>query len=428
MSGEDIVIIGAGPCGLTLSHLHPDRTLIIEQDDTVGGLCRSLEFEGAVFDIGGHSFHSPHPEVTDFVENLMGARWVKQRRDARVMFNGALIDYPFQQNTAQISDRAIREACERGPLSEKPAPAPTNLHDWIVRTFGDGVAEHFMLPYNQKLWARDLHDVSCEWVGERVAPKGGAAPLPPQTTRTPLQAFSQVAYPADGGFGEIFEALAQRCGPIELSQRVIAVDTALKTITTDRGLTRRWDRLVSTMPLPDLLATIVDCPKHLIDEASSLQFVSLKVVMIAAAEAITDQPQRIYSADADVPAHKIAFNHTSSPYLRRRASQGIICEVSYSPYKPARPDAEVQRIMVDWLKSSKLISSATEISAVRTIDVKYGYPVLTKTLAKTRARIFDYLESKGIHSIGRFGGWDYINSDACIWKAMQLSKDLKASF
>src|SRR5689334_18161157 len=108
---DDLLIIGAGPAGLALSHLHPGTPRILEQSKVVGGLCRSTEFAGAVFDIGGHSFSSPHPEVMTLVEDVMQGNWSTQRRDAQVLFGGKLIDYPFQQHLDQIDDAAIANEC-----------------------------------------------------------------------------------------------------------------------------------------------------------------------------------------------------------------------------------------------------------------------------------------------------------------------------
>src|ERR1051326_8202348 len=139
---DALLIIGAGPAGLALSFSFPGRSLILEQSAEVGGLCRSIEFGGAIFDIGGHSFHSPHPEVSAMVEELMNGNWHTQRRDARVLFGGELVDYPFQQHLHQISDRAIAAECERTLPRGPDGASAANFEEWISRRFGDGVARH----------------------------------------------------------------------------------------------------------------------------------------------------------------------------------------------------------------------------------------------------------------------------------------------
>lgn len=423
MPAAKVLIIGAGPAGLALSHAAPDSAVILERSDGVGGLCRSMEIGDGVFDIGGHSFHSPHPEVVELVRRLMQGRWHTQRRDARVAFKGSLIDYPFQDHFSQISDPAVVAECLERPAAARAAAGAANFEEWIVQRFGAGVARYFMLPYNRKLWARDLREMSCEWVTERVAgAEPGPARGPPR--RTPLMRQSQVGYPAYGGFGEIFRTLAKGCGPIEFGREVCSVDPIGKSVRTSDGAVWHWERLVSTMPAPLLLRAIAGCPADLVADADRLEHVSLKILLVLIARPLGDQPQRIYVADADVPPHKIAFNHTSSPSLRRRPAHAIMCEIAHSPYKPAPSDDALRRMTVDWLVDMDLIDRRGDVAETRIVDVKYAYPVYTRERAAIVTRLRRYLACLDIHSIGRFGGWEYLNSDACMLQGMSLAATL----
>jgi len=425
VSRDNVLIIGAGPSGLALAHALGGGTRILEQAKDVGGLCRSIEMAGAVFDIGGHSFHTPHPDVQDLVEQVMGGHWQTLRRDARVWFGGDLIPYPFQQHFRQLSDAAIVADCEsHQPAAAGPVEA-ADFEDWIGKRFGAGIAEHFMLPYNRKLWARDLKRIGCDWVGERVA--GGERGGPEAAARRrPLQSNQEIGYPAEGGFGEIFTRMSRQCGPIEFDRKVVSIDAARKQVTTQDGSSWGWNRLVSTMPVPLLLETLKDCPPALIGAAQRLEYVSLKVVLIAVGEPVSDQPQRVYVADPAVPAHKIAFNHTSSPALRARPSQSIMCEVSYSDEKPIGTDTEITAAMIDWLTASRLIPSRGSVIETRVLDLKYGYPVYTHDRQQIMDDIRGHLAGLEIRTIGRFGAWAYVNSDACIHEGLSLARELRA--
>jgi protoporphyrinogen oxidase len=423
--GGELLIVGAGPSGLALASCCPGKTRIIEQGTEVGGLCRSFSFGGGIFDIGGHSFHTPYPEVARLVEDVMGKPLEEQRRDAQVFFGGSLINYPFQQHVDQIADVGIAQECQNAlPAELPPSSDCEDFEVWILRRFGSGVARHFMLPYNRKLWARDLHRMSCEWVGERIVGGNNALSTAAKRDRSPLTTQSMVGYPADGGFGEIFRAMAARAGPIEFGHRLASVDPKSKTARTASGRIFAWDRLVSTIPLPILLECISDCPSELRTVAQRLEAVSLKVVMIAAEKMPGERPQRLYIADPDVPAHKIAFNHQSSSALRQEPREAIMCEVSYSPHKPPPCDDELEQIMVGWLVTQQLIRPDERAIEVRTLDVPFAYPVPTRERSGIVEEIRAYLAEYGIFSIGRFGGWNYANSDACINEAMTLAGQL----
>src|SRR5450759_4613572 len=114
----ELLIIGAGPAGLALARHYSSKRRLLEREGEAGGLCRSFEIGGGVFDIGGHSFHTPHPDVDRFVRALMGNNWSVQPRDARVYFNGELIPYPFQQNFEELSNINVIEECRQAARSD----------------------------------------------------------------------------------------------------------------------------------------------------------------------------------------------------------------------------------------------------------------------------------------------------------------------
>ena len=420
MTGSnELLIIGAGPSGLSLAHHYPGPTRILERESEVGGLCRSFELGGGVFDIGGHSFHTPHAAVDGLVRGLMTGKWNEQKRDARVYFNGEFIPYPFQQNFGRLANRAVVEDClARGPSA---TGNPANFEDWIIARFGGGVAEHFMLPYNRKLWACDLTRMSCDWVGERVA---GSAQSSGKGKRQPLQSHSMVGYPAAGGFGEIFKAMAKECGLIEFNCDAARISIAKKTVESADGRVWTWKQLASTMPVPLFLDRIDDVPVRLRERVSQLEAVALRILMILVADPLPSAPQRVYLCDPAIPPHKVAFNHTSSPELRRRPVHAIMCEISHSAAKPLPADADLERATTDWLIDAGLVPKRGDIALIRHFEAAFGYPVYTHARPAIMAEIRAWLVANDISTFGRFGGWDYANSDECIRQGMDLAGEL----
>lgn len=427
MPHDDLLIIGAGPSGLAVSSRYQGRSRVLERADQVGGLCRSVEFGGAVFDIGGHSFHSPHQQAHDLVAELMGEAWHEQRRDARVWFRGSLVPYPFQSHFQELSDADVVDECRRG-LPAPGSPVSTeNFEAWLISRFGWGVASHFLLPYNRKLWARDLTGIVSDWVGERVAGADQDRPAGDEPRRRPLQDGSRVGYPAQGGFGEIYEALARRCGPIELGRDVVSIDPDRRIALTDDGAAWPYRRLVSTMPLPELMRAIAGAPPDLVMASEQLEFVSLKVLMVLAAGPVGGLPQRVYVADPEMPAHKVAFNHTSSPELAARSTHAIMCEIAHSEHKPVADDDRLTESSVAWLARAGFLSAPAAALETRVVDVRYGYPVMTHDRTRIVGRLRSWLEARGIFSIGRFGAWSYVNSDACLVEGLALADRLQSA-
>jgi UDP-galactopyranose mutase len=423
MRRENVIIIGAGPAGVAAAIMLGRSAVVLERQRDIGGLSGSFEIDGAVFDIGGHSFHTPRPEVRDLVFGSL--EMYEQKREARCFSHGSMISYPFQKNFAELDAPAVVEECARGLRDADGGNGAANFEEFLGRRFGPGIANNFLLPYNRKLWGRDLTRISAEWVGERVAaPQGVRESFTVSGgQRKPLQDDTVVAYPARGGFGEITRALASKVQKLELGIQVKRVDPLRRELVTQSGETYKWRWLISTTPIHELLAITDGAPPEIREEASRLEYISLLLVNMVIGHPVDTQIQRIYSAEPDIPAHKIVINHNSSDYLRSRPRHGITGEVSHLPEKALERGAVEARFLESLLRL-RLIKSIEEVVSVSVIGVKYAYPVPTIDRDAAAGRIKDWLEARGIYTAGRFGEWAYINSDEAIYRGLTLGRRL----
>jgi UDP-galactopyranose mutase len=421
----DTLVIGAGPAGLSLAYHLQGNTLVLEKEDRVGGLCRSFYQHGGMFDIGGHSFHTPFPDVYELVGKIMQGRMDEFLRDARVFTRGMLIPYPFQKNFEQITDPKVVEECLAGLQKAQKTLTAQNYEEYILQRFGEGIAGHFMLPYNRKLWGPDLKRLSADWSAERVAGAKGENEKFHTSggKRTPLQSDTHVAYPSRGGFVEIYKRMAEFVPSVKCDQTVLRIDPVEQFVETSSGEQVAWDRLVSTMPIPELLKVIQGVPQDLLELSSQLEYLPLRVELILVGRQMPDAPHRVYVADPAIPPHKIAFNHTSSRYLNGLPNHAIMAEVSVIQGKIVDYSTILPRT-VDALIEMGLLKSHGEVVWNDAIEIKYGYPVYTHNRKNIVTKIKQYLQSIHIHTLGRFGEWEYINSDHCIWKGMQLAQHL----
>lgn len=423
-----ILILGAGPAGLATGYALQGHATLLEREATPGGLCRSITVDGGVFDLGGHSFHTPMPEVQALAEKLLGGRMTYQRRHARVSVANQLIDYPFQQSFRALSDPVVVAECEAGLAQARATAQPAqNFEEHLLHRYGEGIARHFLLPYNRKLWGSDLRRIGCEWIGQRVAGAHRGEPDnslgPSAGVRRPLQPDSSVGYPADGGFEEIFKAFVPYAGRIVYSAEAAAIDPEKREVTTRDGARHTYASLVSSLPLPELLRRIAGVPPELLEAAASLAFVSLRVELILVDRPLATDIQRIYSADPAVPPHKIALNHNSSDTLRRAPAHAIMAEVSCLPERELDPAAIAPRT-IEHLCELGILRSREHVAWTRHVDLHYGYPIMTHDRPAKVAAIRAWLEQRDIHIIGRFGEWEYVNSDACIAKGLALGRHL----
>ena len=422
-SQPSVVILGAGPAGICAALALGRDAVILEQRGEVGGLTCSFDFHGVVFDLGGHSFHTPHPEIRDVVYNAV--EMYEQRRQARCYVNKTLIAYPFQKHFRELNDEKIIVECERGLADARTSLTAVNFEAYLYERFGAGIAEHFLIPYNRKFWGDDLRELAMDWTGERIAAPAGKKEFFETNggERKPLQSDTTVAYPARGGFGEITKALARNVRNLRFGSRVKLVDAKEKKLVLADGEVLPWRRLISTLPLNRFLGMIEGVPAVLRSEAARLKHVSLKLIC-----AVIDRPmetpiQRIYSADGESPAHKIGIANNSSDYLRSLPKCGVFGEVALSSRLKASNEALEERFLAS-LAQMGLIRNLGEVAAVSTVDLPYAYPVPTIERSAIVARVKAWLQEEGIETIGRFGEWAYINSDEAMFRGLRIGQRL----
>ena len=407
------MVLGAGPAGIGAGLALRQGAVVLERQKSVAGLCRSLEISGALFDLGGHSFHTPHPAVRDLVFRALPME--EQGRQARCSVGGALIPYPFQKHFRALPWRSVVRECAGG-LAQAGGGDAADFESYLTTRFGEGIARRFLLPYNRKLWGENLARLSPEWAAERVAAADGSTGTLAWTggKRAPLEDDTRVAYPARGGFGEIFHALARGLANLRLGTGVRRIDVRARRVTTEDGESLPFDRLISTLPIPSLLKRIGGVPAGLKEATERLEARALKLLFLVIDRPVETEVQRIYTADSESPVHKIVINHNSSDSLRARPRHGISGEMAYASGEPPPDSEDALRRFLEYLRGIELVRAGDRVVETRAIDVPHGYPVPSIARERVVAALKDWLFASGIATVGRFGEWAYINSDEAL--------------
>ena len=394
---------------------------MLERSTEVAGLCRTVELDGAVFDLGGHSFHTPHENVRRLVFDAL--QMEQQRREAWCFVAGSWVAYPFQRHFDELPDSELRESCANGLKAAGEWRDAANFDTYLDLRFGRGIAETFLRPYNAKLWGADLARMCADWTSERVAAPAGTDQRfrDKDSVRLPLQADTMIAYPARGGYGEIFRCLARRVTDLRLGESVTCIDPMRRTLETRSGQTQKWRRIISTIPLPDLMALLTDVPIEIASSVAALEALPVYLVMVALEGRGKLDRQRVYCAGNELPGHKLVFNNTSSTWLRERPRHGILIEAAGG--KEHDP-ATLARSAVADLVATGLIGTASEVRRVEVMRLALGYPVPTHARSATMSKVRAWLDQQGIAIAGRFAEWAYINADEALARGMELGEAL----
>ena len=423
MSAEPrIVIVGAGPTGLgaawRLNELGHANWVLYEASDHPGGLASSfVDDAGFTWDVGGHVLFSHYEYFDQLMVKALRDQWVEHVREAWVWMRERWIPYPFQNNIWRLPEDELI-ACLEGLLqaqaaSRAPTP-PRSFGDWLQASFGAGLCDSFMLPYNRKVWAYDPSRLDVGWMDERVATVDLARVLRNLVRRQDDVAWgpnSTFRFPLRGGTGAIWKAV---CGllpgeRLHFGRRVTGVDLERKTAIFEDGDVAHFDYLISTMPL-DLLLRAVTNRADLPALGSEFVHSSSHIVGIG----LSGQPPAdlatkcwIYFPEAEQCFYRATvFSNYSPNNVPRPGEQwSLMAEVSESPEKAVDAGRVVEDVRKAFTTCGFIDASAV-VSEWHT-RIEHGYP--TPWLGRDRVldEVDDRLRRAGVLSRGRFGAWKY---------------------
>jgi protoporphyrinogen oxidase len=420
MSADRIVIIGAGPTGIgaawRLHELGHPNWLIVEGGDHAGGLASSVvDAGGFTWDLGGHVLFSHYPYFDRAMDTALGDAWVEHVREAWVWMRDRWIPYPFQNNVWRLPPEDLI-ACIAGLIDlQSSAPAaPRSFREWLLASFGAGICDVFMLPYNRKVWAYDPSRLDVGWMGERVATVDVKRVLGNLVLRKDDVSWGPNAtfrFPLHGGTGAIWRALSARlpASQIQFGRTVSAVDLDRKQITVMDGESIRYDYLISSMALDDLLRCVVGRPE-LTRSASQFVYSSSHIIGVGLKGHPPDDLRTkcwIYFPENRVPFYRATVFSNYSPNNVPTASPhwSLMAEVSESPDKPVNASTVVADV-VDGFLSCGFIDPQSVVSTWHR-RLEHGYPTPWLGRDAILAPIEAELRAAAVFSRGRFGAWKY---------------------
>jgi protoporphyrinogen oxidase len=423
MANRKIVIVGAGPTGLgaayRLHELGYDNWVLYEKSANVGGHATShVDEHGFVWDEGGHVIFSHYPYFDKLVDKVLGKEVHERIRESWIVKGESWVPYPFQSNLRYLP-KEVQVSCLLGAAkaaSNDGGRNADNFRDWILNTFGEGIAEAFMFPYNQKVWTTPLEQMSKSWIADRVAVMDFKRLLENVLYERDDVGWgpnSKFKFPLHGGTGEIYRRIAAHFPEkIHAGKQLTEVDVEHRRISFADGSGENYDVLVSTAPL-DLLAQMIrPVDDRLRDAAQDLEHNNLLVVGLGLKKKIDTGRCWIYFTDAEMPCYRATYFSHYSPFNVPNGDvehySSLMCEISFRVGESPDPDKMLDQVTAGLIRGKLLEESDRDlvVSRYKRI-VGYSYPI--PTLRRDRA--LDVLQpallEKGIYSRGRFGAWRY---------------------
>lgn len=422
MSMKRILVIGAGPTGVgaarRLHELGYKNWTLYEASDYVGGHAAShVDAKGFVWDEGGHVIFSHYPYFDRLIEDALGSEVNECVRESWIVHGENWVPYPFQNNLRYMP-KEIQLKCLLGAarVNGSNNTAAANFRDWILATFGEGIAEAFMFPYNRKVWTTPLERMSKSWIGERVSVVDFKRLLENVLYSRDDVSWgpnSKFKFPLHGGTGEIYRRAAS-CfsGNVRCGKKLVEVDTARRTVSFADGSGDSYDILISTAPLDLLIQMMKPADSQLREAAELLEHNNLFILGVGLEKRIETGKCWIYFADAEMPCYRATYFSKYSPFNVPNGDtsrySSLMCEASIPNGQHIDADAVWKQTLAGLIRAGVLEEGDKEriVSRYQRF-VSYSYPIPTLERDQALHVIQPALLAQGIYSRGRFGAWRY---------------------
>jgi protoporphyrinogen oxidase len=407
------VIIGAGVTGLSYANFCPNDYLVIEAEDEIGGYCRTIKQDGFVWDYSGHFFHFRDAEIKSWItERMNDQHLVTVEKKSQIFYKDSYIDFPFQKNIHQLDkDEFINCLYD---LYFRDQSEESTFKQMLIGQFGVSICEKFLFPYNEKLYACDLDRLDRNAMG-RFFPHADMDSIIRNMKQPDNNSYNSTFTYAEDGAQAYVDALAKgvKAENIRTGERVLAIDVQNKSVETQAG-TYKFDNLISTTPLPDLL--------KLVGKTENIQrYTYNKVVVLNLGfdSPANNENHWIYFPGKDLCFYRVGFYSNILPSKR----MSMYVELGLGADEPCRENEYyLQQVMADLEKIGLVVSQKLISWSCVVLDPAYVH--INESCEKDKKVRLAELEADAIHSIGRYGGWRYCSIEDNIIEARQLARSL----
>lgn len=396
------IILGAGPAGLTFANKLKQAGItdfiVLEREAEAGGLCRSQDVDGSPFDIGGgHFLDVRRPHVNEFLFKFMPeSEWDKYTRDSRIVVGDNEVNHPIEANIWQMKVEDQVEYLKSIAVAgcNLGTEMPKEFVDWIYWKLGSKVAEDYMIPYNQKMFNKELNQLGTYWLEKlpNVSFEETLLSCLNKKAYGTQPGHAEFYYPKKYGYGELWLRMAKAIeGNIEYNKAVKKIDFNTTTVTTADGAEYKGDIIITTIPWMEF-DTIIGMPEDIKESIKELKFSSIRTEYIN--ENLDTEAQWIYYPNPKLSYHRILVRHNFCP-----GSKGYWTETNSERIDMDEPNDNFKYMN------------------------EYAYPLNTINKPEIMKKLLAWSKTKNVYGLGRWGEHEHYNSDLTVNLAMNLADE-----
>ena len=415
----NIVILGSGMAGFGAAfRLHAEGIipLMYDKNGYHGGHTASFRSDnGFMFDVGPHISFTKDPRI----QNLFAESVDQQFETVQICLNnywrGCWPLHPVQLHLHGLPEetivKVIGDFVEERQRPERPV---NNYADWLLTSFGKSFAELFPMQYTRKYHTTTAENMSTDWLGPRIyrpsleeVLRGAISPSAPH-----VHYITHFRYPSAGGFVNYLTKFVP-LGQLKLEHELVSIDPRERVLRFSNGHISKYDGLVSSVPLPDLIRIIQGVPRNVVEASQRLACSTCVLVNIGVDREDLSSAHMTYFYDEDICFTRLGFPHMLTSRNAPAGTGSIQAEVYFSDkYKPftGSPEAWIEPVIRD-LRKCGLLRENDNILYRKAMLLRYANVIFDLDRAPALKEVHGYLDELGIGYCGRYGDWGYMWTD-----------------
>lgn len=403
------IILGSGISGISAGyHLKKtgEEVVIYEKDNDWGGLCAYFSIDGFRFDKFVHFTFSDDEYINKIFEE--SSPTYAHPSVSSNYYKGYWLKHPAQDNIAPLPvEEKVKIVKGFINRASKTVEEIENYEEWLRVQYGDYFAEKFPMVYTKKYWGLEAKYLETKWVGNRMHSPDIEDVLRGsyETQNKNFYYTSNMKYPQKGGFRSILNKCREGLD-IRFNKEVMQIDTISKIVTFKDGTSANYTRLISSLPLPEIVKMIDNCPDYVLNSANNLHNTCGYMVSLGFNNPDVPKYLWFYIYDEEIIASRVYSPSRESLDNVPNGCSSLQAEIFFDCKAEIPSKEEVMQNTICKLMSMNLFKE-DEILVKDIRFEKYANITFDKDIYKNRKVVLDYLQSENIESIGRFGRWEY---------------------
>ena len=421
------IILGAGPSGLSYA-LFNNKTLILEKNSHPGGHASSFFINGFTFDYGPHILFSKDQDILNFIISSLGKNVQKCKRNNKVSYKNKLVKYPFENDLASLDPDDNYECIHSFIFNQYKIKykKPKNMKEWFLYTFGSGISNKYLIPYNEKVWNIPVEKLSMVWA-DRI-PNPPISDVLKSSIGIKTEGYKHQLYyhyPKKGGYQAISDTWAKSCN-IKFNEEItkITLGKSYLLIQTSKE-SYKAKIIISTINLSSLLKACADwVPRKILQAYEKLIVNPMFVISLGIKGEDKDLFTALYFSDKDFLVNRVSFPRTFSSENAPPGHYSIQAEITYRAGSAISKmkDNEIIKHVINGLRQRNLINGEIILTDIKRLGE--SYVVYDVSYEKNIRIIREFFTEKNIHLLGRFSFFEYINIDMAVNRSILLRQSL----